>query len=133
MKSIITISLEEHISNENAALEAKGLDCYIETDLTYWAEMDITTTEQFIHMELSTEHYERYSEVFNIKPRWYQYDEMSIAQLQHGIDEINKRAAEMAQDLVDSQESEKIRVQKMNEKNSYKPNLAFANLKSMLA
>lgn len=129
----ITISLEEHISNENAALEAQGLDGHIETDLTYWAEMDITTTEQFIHMELSTEHYERYSEVFSIKPRWYQYDQMTIAELKHGIDEINKRAAQMAQDLVDSQESEKVRIQKINEKNAYVPNLAFAELKNMLA
>ncbi len=127
-----TISLKEHIEQTNLKMKEAGWTCSIETDLSYWTERGITTTEQYIHMDLSTEHYERYSEIYGIKPRWYNYDEMSIEQLEFALKDLQKSSERMEEDRKANELHEKLRVQEMNERNSYKPNLAFADLKDMI-
>lgn len=127
-----SISLAQHIANENAKLAAAGFDAHIETDLSYWAESGITTAEQFIHNELTTEHYELYNDTYGIKPRWFKYNEMTIEELRFEIKDINDAIARRKQNDIDEQEAEKLRVQETKAKNAYKPNLAFANLKELV-
>lgn len=127
-----TISLAQHIANLNEQLKAKGFTGLVETDLAYWAEMNITTADQYIHMELSTEHYERYAEIHGIKPRWFKYSEMSIQELQFEMKELELAEERMKKHAKETEEHEMKRVQEIKAANAYKPNLAFANLKSMI-
>lgn len=126
------ISLETHIAKLNADIQANGGVGHVETSLQYWAEMGITTTEEFIHNELVTEHFELYKDIHGIKPRWFKYSEMTIEQLKFDIADLLNYEEKMKQHRIDEKLHEKKRVQAIKAKNAYKPNNPFANLKEMI-
>lgn len=45
--------------------------------------MSIPTKE--LHDALAAAHYDLYKEVYNVRPRWYRYSDMSVAELESAV------------------------------------------------
>jgi hypothetical protein len=58
------------------------------------------------HEELVASHYDLYKEVNGVRPRWYNYDEMSVADLVKEIESLSSELAlQCARDAWDSDET----------------------------
>ena len=85
------IALKEYIELENANFKAKAekegftICGEVITDITHWAEVGINSIEEYIHDSLATSYSEFYKEIHGIKPRWINYNDMSISDLEKEI------------------------------------------------
>jgi len=57
-------------------------------DAAHWNEMGIHTPEQFERYMLESYIYDTYKDVNGIRPRWIQFDQMSIDELQKMADDL---------------------------------------------
>lgn len=82
------LALQAHIEAENA-LHA---DSYFSVcaDPAHWAGYDITTIEQYEHYMAVEDYIDCYKSVHGIKPRWMDFDSMTVADLSVEADALNE-------------------------------------------
>ena len=120
------ITLQNHIkATEN---------CDVEDDLiVYYFNMGMTTPYEYDRDGLANEAYELYYELMGVKPKWMGYWGWPIEALEEEIKSLQESLRKREEDI----QEEKLSVKKAHQEriaaNSYKPNLAFAGLKDLLA
>lgn len=82
------VALQAHIEAENTAHE--GLYFSVTTDLAHWASYDITTIDQYEHYMAVEDYIDCYKSVNGIKPRWMDFDSMTVAQLRVEADALSE-------------------------------------------
>ena len=93
-------TLSSHIASLNAATLAwvaedptnRGACTYTE-DMSYWNEMGVCTVEDFQRNELESTIWDLYKSVHGIRPRWVNFKEMSVADLEKTITSLHETAA----------------------------------------
>lgn len=133
------LELKAHIEKENetfsAECKARGADFWTTTvtDLDFWAEMEVTTIAQYEHHCAASTHYDFYKELNGIRPRFMDYQSMTVEQINAEIDLLHKQAEQEAEYERQFEEAEKAKQQRWKEANAYKPNLVFEGLDKLLA
>jgi uncharacterized protein YukE len=83
------LALQAHIEQENA----EHADSYfsVTADLDHWAEYDITTIAQYEHYMAVEDYIDCFKSVNGIKPRWMDFDSMTVAQLRVEADALSEQ------------------------------------------
>lgn len=126
------LALRAHIEAENAVSMAAG-SCFLTSDcLDHWAGYGITSVEAYELYSLKCEYAETYREITGIKPSWLDLSGASKEELTLMVEENYEQLREESEaDLERQKEEEALRLERVNA-NSYKPNLAFGALASMM-
>ena len=133
------LELKAHIEKENsefsAECKARGADFWTTTvtDLDFWAEMDVTSVAEYEHYSAVSTHWDFYKELNGIRPRFMDYQSMTVEQIQAEIDLLHKQANQEMEYERKLEEERKAEEKRWKEANSYKPNLAFEGLDELLS
>jgi hypothetical protein len=57
-------------------------------DADHWAGNGVRSIAEYKHYMASAEHYEVYRDVYGIKPRWMDYDSMTLAEIEADLDRL---------------------------------------------
>ena len=92
-------TLSSHIASLNAATLAwvaedptNRFACTYVDDLSYWNEMGVFTVEDFQRNELESTVWDLYKSVHGIRPRWVNFKEMSIKELETAVQNLHETA-----------------------------------------
>ena len=80
------IALQNFIKASNEASKAKGFIGMIVEDIEFWIERDINSVEQFEIHEAQCTLWDIYKDVYGVRPRHMDINNMSLDELQHEID-----------------------------------------------
>lgn len=132
-------ALQAHIIKTNAEFRAQVaaqggiVVCAPVEDVQFWIDMGINTIEDYERQQAWTTFWELYKEVMGVRPRHYDFSEMTLADIEQEIAFLvkhqeyeNNRVAELK-----AQEERDHKARKAL--NAYKPNNPFAGLKDLLA
>jgi hypothetical protein len=103
------------------------------SDTAHWAEYDIFTIEQYQHFDAQSTHYDLFKEINGIRPRWYDYSKMTTEAIWAEVESLNQQYAEEQKSEAEIEAAIHAEYEANKKANSYQPNLAFGNLKSLLA
>lgn len=83
--------LQAHIEAENA----KHADSYfsVVSDPAHWAGYGITTVEQYEHYMAAETYIDMFKELNGIKPRWMDFSQMTLAEIELDIARLNEQWA----------------------------------------
>ena len=97
--NMTTTSLSAYIASLNAATlawvaedSANRFACTYTEDMSYWNEMGVFTVEDFQRNELESTAWDLYKSVNGIRPRWINFKEMSIKELEAFIENLQEAA-----------------------------------------
>lgn len=126
------LALRTFIQAENTAAMEKG-SCFLTTDcLDHWAGYGIRSIEEYELYSLKSEYVDTYKEITGIKPSWLDLSGASKEELLLMVESNYEQMREDHEDYLERmKEEEALRVERVNA-NSYKPNLAFGGLASMM-
>ena len=131
------LALQAHIEADNAEFkanaEANGATfiCLTVSDPAHWAEQGVTTIAQFKRQCLLDDYSETHKEAYGFRPKW-DFGSATDKQLQR---EIDHAIASIEADMKHEQE---MKAQEQREhdariqRNRYRPNNAFAGLRTLI-
>lgn len=133
------LDLKAYIEQSNAKFiadcKAKGSTfiCTPVSDIDHWAECGIFNIAQYEHSSAVGIYMDVYKDVHGVKPRWMNFNQMTTEEIYQELDNLTKQA-ELQRLDEEAYEAEQKRLHQERKKlNSYKPNLPFANLKSLMS
>jgi hypothetical protein len=92
-------TLSSHIARLNAATlswvaedPTNRFACTYTEDMSYWNDIGVFTVEDFQRNELESEIWDLYKSVHGIRPRWVNFKEMSVADLEETIASLHETA-----------------------------------------
>lgn len=104
-------TLKEHIDAINAKTQA-WLDAnpgswggMLTTDMNHWADMGVTTVDEFIRWDLETQVYECHKDAYGVKGRHYDFASMSIEELEAELDHLIQVANQVAEAEAEAEEA----------------------------
>lgn len=125
-------SLKEHLTSLGSNLKKDDFIMRVEADIIALAKEGIKTIEDFKHDEARTTHYDLYKEVYNIKPRWYNYENMTAEEIEAENKVLYTQLEQQIVRRKEEKEAESRMIQERKKRNYYKPNFAFSDLKSLI-
>lgn len=104
-------TLKEHIEALNAETQA-WMDAnpgswggMLTTDMDHWADMGITTVAEYQRWSLETQVYECHKDAYGVKGRHYDFDSMSIEELEAELDRLISVANQVAEAEAEAEET----------------------------
>lgn len=133
------LALQAHIKAENEAFvercKAQGATFWAHPtdDLNFWIEMGINNIEQYERHQAIALLWDMYKEVVGIRPRHFDFSQMTMDDIQKEIGYLEARVKLEQQRKAESLAAERAAHKARKQLNAYKPNLAFAGLKQLLS
>ena len=96
LKRIIKEATEEYAATAEEEAKKRSEDYPgLVTDQSHWDEYDVKTGEDLARHLAVAQYIDLYKELEGIKPRWMNFDAMSISEIEDGIEELFRSHSEI--------------------------------------
>jgi hypothetical protein len=132
------LALHAHIVAQNEAFvaqcKAEGSTFWMHPsdDLDMWIDMGINTIAEYELSQAISYFSDYYKEVVGIRPRHYDFSEMTLADVQKEIGYLDARVKMNEERLAASKAAEAAAHAERKRLNAYRPNLALSGLRELL-
>lgn len=132
-------ALQAHIIKTNAEFRAnvaaRGgvVFCAPVEDVQFWIDNGINTVEEYERNQAWSLFYDMYKDVMGVRPRHYDFDKMTLADIEGEIAFLTKHQEYENNRVAELRAQEERDHKARKALNAYKPNNPFAGLKDLLA
>jgi len=126
------IELQIYLKKEADEDRASGNMFIVVDSIEHWANNDVYSLNDYHRYNLSATISDVYKDVNGFRPRFYNYDEMSLEEMEQVVDGLFQEVEQQIADEKEYQNEQSRIIQRRKKANSYKPNNALSGLRDLI-